>query len=69
MRAGFELFQGYYFAKPQVLTSRRNTPSREALLRLLVLLSGEPEIVELEAELKLSPNLVIQLLRLLNSSA
>lgn len=69
MRAGFELFQGYYFAKPQVLTSRRTTPSREALLRLLVLLSGEPETVELEAELKLSPNLVVQLLRLLNSSA
>jgi EAL and modified HD-GYP domain-containing signal transduction protein len=69
MRAGFELFQGYYFAKPQVLTSRRAAPSRGALLRLLVLLSGEPEIVELEAELKLSPALVIQLLRLLNSSA
>ncbi|WNC95082.1 EAL domain-containing protein [Paraburkholderia sp. FT54] len=69
MRAGFELFQGYYFAKPQVLTSRRAAPSRGALLRLLVLLSGDPEIVELEAELKLSPTLVIQLLRLLNSSA
>jgi c-di-GMP-related signal transduction protein len=69
MRAGFELFQGYHFAKPQVLTSRRLRPSREALLRLLVLLSGEPEIVELEAELKRNPNLVMQLLRLLNSSA
>jgi len=69
MRAGFELFQGYYFAKPQVLTSRRNTPSRNALLRLMVLLSGEPGIVELEAELKRIPNLVVQLLRLLDSSA
>jgi EAL and modified HD-GYP domain-containing signal transduction protein len=69
MRAGFELFQGYHFAKPQVLTSRRITPSRDALLRMLVLLSGEPWIVELEAELKRIPNLVIQLLRLLGSSA
>ncbi|MBP0605736.1 MULTISPECIES: EAL and HDOD domain-containing protein [Burkholderia] len=69
MQAGFELFQGYYFAKPQVLTSRRVTPSRDALLRLLVLLGGEPEIVELEAELKRIPNLVIPLLMLLNSSA
>ncbi|MGF6610771.1 c-di-GMP-related signal transduction protein [Paraburkholderia sp. WSM4175] len=69
MRAGFELFQGYYFAKPQTLTSRRIRPSREALLRLLVLLSEEPEIAELEAELKLNPHLVMQLLRLLNSSA
>ncbi len=69
MRAGFELFQGYHFAKPQVLTSRRITPSCEALLRLLVLLSGEAEIVELETELKRHPTIVIQLLRLLNSSA
>ena len=69
MRAGFELFQGYHFAKPQVLTSQRITPSRDALLRLMVLLGGEPEIVELEAELKRIPNLVLQLLRLLHSSA
>ncbi|CAB3786170.1 Cyclic di-GMP phosphodiesterase CdgJ [Paraburkholderia ultramafica] len=69
MRAGFELFQGYHFAKPQVLTSRRITPSRDALLRLMVLLSGEPGILELEAELKRIPNLVVQLLRLLQSSA
>jgi len=69
MRAGFELFQGYHFARPQVLTSRRIASSRDALLRLLVLLSDEPEIDELEVELKRIPNLVIQLLRLLNSSA
>jgi c-di-GMP-related signal transduction protein len=69
MRAGVELFQGYYYAKPQTLTSRRITPSREALLRMLALLSGEPEIAELEAELKLNPNLMMQLLRLLNSGA
>jgi c-di-GMP-related signal transduction protein len=69
MHAGFELFQGYHFAKPQMLTSRRITPSRDALLRLMVLLSGEHEIEELEAELKRIPNLVIQLLRLLHSSA
>jgi c-di-GMP-related signal transduction protein len=69
MRAGFELFQGYHFAKPQMLTSRRITSSREALVRLLVLLSGEPEMGELEAELKRNPKLVMQLLRLLSSSA
>ena len=69
MRAGFELFQGYHFAKPQVLTSRRIAPSRDALLRLMVLLNREPGIVELEAELKRIPSLVVQLLRLLQSSA
>jgi len=69
MRAGFELFQGYHFAKPQVLTSRRVTPSRDALLRLMVVLNGEAGIVELEAELKRIPSLVVQLLRLLKSTA
>ena len=69
MRAGFELFQGYYFAKPQVLTSRRITPAREALLRLMVLLGSDPGIDELETELKQIPNVMIQLLRLLHSGA
>jgi c-di-GMP-related signal transduction protein len=66
---GFDMFQGYFFARPQVLSSRRTNPSRRALLRLLGLLSGDPEIAELETELKRNPNLVMQLLRLVNSSA
>jgi c-di-GMP-related signal transduction protein len=66
---GFELFQGYFFARPQVLATRRSNPSRAALLRLLSVLSGEPGIIQLEAELKRNPNVVVQLLRLANSSA
>ena len=68
-KLGFDLFQGYFFARPQVLVTRRSNPSRTALLRLLGVLSGEPDISELEAELKLNPNVVVQLLRLANSSA
>jgi len=66
---GFDLFQGYYFAKPQVLRSRRASSSAQALLRLLTLLAREPAVSELEIELKLNPNLVVQILRLINSSA
>jgi c-di-GMP-related signal transduction protein len=66
---GFDLFQGYYFAKPQILSSRRASSSAHALLRLLSLLSKEPTVTELESELKLNPNLVVQILRLINSSA
>jgi len=69
LQLGFDLFQGYYFAKPQVLTSRRASSSRQALLRLLGLLATDPTLAELENELKLSPNLVVQVLRLINSSA
>ncbi|WP_287190561.1 EAL domain-containing protein [Paraburkholderia sp.] len=66
---GFDLFQGYFFARPQVLAAPRPQSSREALLRLLALLSREPDINEIEDELKRNPNVVVQLLRLANSSA
>ncbi|MEX3934985.1 EAL and HDOD domain-containing protein [Paraburkholderia phymatum] len=66
---GFHLFQGYFFARPQVLSTRRNRSSRTSLLRLLALLARDAVIVELEDELKRNPNVVMQLLRLVNSSA
>ncbi|TKC86768.1 EAL domain-containing protein [Trinickia terrae] len=66
---GFDMFQGYYFARPQVLTARRTDPSRRSLLRMLALLAGDAQLTELEAELKLNPEVVVQLLRLVNSSA
>jgi c-di-GMP-related signal transduction protein len=66
---GFHLFQGYFFARPQVLTAPRNRSSRQALLRLLALLARDAGIFELEAELKCNPSVVVQLLRLVNSSA
>ncbi|CAG4919369.1 hypothetical protein R54767_04601 [Paraburkholderia gardini] len=66
---GFDLFQGYFFARPQVLAAPRPRSSREALLRLLALLSREPDINEIEDELKRNPGVVVQLLRLANSSA
>ncbi len=66
---GFDLFQGYFFARPQVLSAPRNRSPRPGLLRLLALLSRDAGILELEAELKLNPSVVVQLLRLVNSSA
>jgi len=66
---GFDLFQGYYFAKPEVLSSRRANASHMALLRLQALLQADPGIHELEVELKLNPTVVMHLMRLVNSSA
>jgi len=41
---GYELFQGYYFARPSVLTGRRLSRAEDALMRLLrQLLGGEKE--------------------------
>ncbi|MDE1184581.1 EAL domain-containing protein [Paraburkholderia sp.] len=66
---GFDLFQGYFFARPQVLVAPKSRSSRPSLLRLLALLAADADIVALEAELKRNPNVVVQLLRLVNSSA
>jgi EAL and modified HD-GYP domain-containing signal transduction protein len=41
---GYELFQGYYFARPSVLTGRRLSRAEDALMRLLrQLVGGEKE--------------------------
>lgn len=63
----FDLFQGYFFARGSKLSARRITAPRQALLNLLRLLSADPSVVQLEAELKLNPVLVMHLMRLANS--
>lgn len=68
LQLGCDLFQGYYFAKPQLLASRRSPTSLDALLRLMRLLTREPEVAELERELKNTPAFVVQLLRLVNAA-
>jgi c-di-GMP-related signal transduction protein len=65
---GFDRFQGYYFAKPQDGARHASAP-RQALLSLLRLLASEPTVMQLEAELKLNPVLVMHLMRLANSSS
>jgi c-di-GMP-related signal transduction protein len=66
---GFDLFQGYFFARPQVLSARRSDPSRQSLLSVLALIASDAPLPELEAELKRNPDVVLQLLKLVNSIA
>ncbi|WP_027796477.1 EAL and HDOD domain-containing protein [Paraburkholderia acidipaludis] len=66
---GCELFQGYFFARPQVLRAPRVRTSRLALVRLLALVASDVGVAELERELRNHPGVVVQLLRLVNSSA
>ncbi|WP_168793365.1 EAL and HDOD domain-containing protein [Paraburkholderia aromaticivorans] len=65
---GFDRFQGYFFARVQTSATRRVSAPRHALLNLLQLLSGDPTVAQLEAELKLNPVLVMHLMKLANSS-
>ncbi|GAB4294630.1 MAG: EAL domain-containing protein [Desulfuromonadia bacterium] len=64
---GFELFQGYYFAVPTVLTHSKVDISSMTLLKLFNQLLKEMEIREIEETFKQSPALTYNLLRLVNS--
>ncbi len=66
---GIKLFQGYHFARPQIIMGKRAKPAKLALLRLLSLALNDAETREIEDEFKRHPNLAINLLRLVNSVA
>lgn len=69
LELGFDLFQGYYFAKPQVLSGKKLNHSELTLMRLMALLLDDAETTELEAVLKQEPGLIMNLMRLTNSVA
>lgn len=66
---GFDLFQGYYFARPTIIAGKKLDHSQLALLRLTALLMEDADTVELEKVFKQEPGLTVNLLRLTNSVA
>jgi EAL and modified HD-GYP domain-containing signal transduction protein len=67
MKLGFDLFQGYYFAKPTILSGSKPQPSQLALLHLLGLINSNADNSDIEMAFKHSPDLTINLLKLVNS--
>lgn len=65
---GFELFQGYYFAKPAIVSGRKLAHSELTLIRLLGLIMTEAETTELEVVFKQEPALMLNLMKLSNSA-
>lgn len=64
---GFDLFRGYFFARPVVLQGRRADPSRTVLLHLLQQSMSDVENAAIEATFKQAPELSYKLMRLVNS--
>lgn len=66
---GFELFQGFFFAKPDTLRSRAHLVDRSSLLRLMARLQ-EPDATpeDLEQVIAGDPVLSLKLVRFLNSA-
>lgn len=68
-KSGFELFQGYFFSRPQVLRARRVPSSVADVMRVLQLIEAEAGTSALARELARLPALTTRLLRLVNASA
>lgn len=64
---GFHYFQGYYFARPSILSTRSLTASESTLLRLLGLVMTDADTAEMEPLIKHEPALLVNLMRLSNS--
>ncbi len=64
---GFELFQGYYFAKPVIVEGRKLDASTLGLLNLIKMLAQDADAAALDAAFRAEPALVINLLHLTNS--
>ncbi|MFZ4534671.1 EAL and HDOD domain-containing protein [Propionivibrio sp.] len=66
-KIGFRLFQGHFFAHPEIVSGRRLSASQAGLIQLINLASGDSETVRIEEGIKHEPALAINLLRIVNS--
>jgi c-di-GMP phosphodiesterase len=67
---GYELFQGYFFCKPEIVTGREIPSSASCSLHdIAALTRADATFEEIEAIVTRDPGLTLRLLRLLNSAA
>jgi len=66
---GYQLFQGYYFARPTVITGKRLSHAESAIMRLLGLVLVNADTPEIGQVFRENPDLSLTLLRLMNSGA
>lgn len=66
---GFDLFQGYFFARPMILAQNRIDVGKITMLQLMEQVMAEQELSEIEETFKHNPGLTYNLLRLVNSVA
>jgi len=64
IRLGYELFQGYYFARPSVITGKRLTDADTALVQLLRVVLNNDDAAGVDAVLRDHPQLAASLSRL-----
>ncbi|VUZ24811.1 Cyclic di-GMP phosphodiesterase CdgJ [uncultured Comamonas sp.] len=65
---GVKLFQGYWFAKPDVVQAKTVRPNQAVIMQLLNLVRNQGSTSEIEDLLKKDPALSFNLLRFINSA-
>jgi len=69
MELGFEYFQGYYFARPVILSGKKISPSQLSVLHLLELIDSDASHQDIERSVKHDALITLNLLRLVNTPA
>ena len=67
--SGFQLFQGHFFAHPEVVSGRRLTASQATLIQLINLAARDADTARIEESIKHDPALAVNLLSIVNSVA
>ncbi len=69
MELGFEYFQGFYFARPAILSGKKIAPSELTIVRLLELINSDADNRAIEKAVKRDALISLNLLRLVNTPA
>lgn len=64
---GFDYFQGYYFARPVVISGRKLSPAQLAVTELMALVTSDVDNIVIERAVKKDVTLALNLLRLVNT--
>lgn len=65
---GFDYYQGYFFEKPTIVEGKKIDSSKATVVKLLRMIQGGSELVEVSDEISKSPELSINLLKYINSA-
>jgi c-di-GMP phosphodiesterase len=66
---GFQYYQGYFFAKPEILHGKRMDPQAAGIMELVRLLHKQEEMQTLVHAFERYPEIVVNLLRFVNSAS
>ncbi|MFP4487163.1 MAG: EAL and HDOD domain-containing protein [Campylobacterales bacterium] len=66
---GFKYFQGFFFSKPEIIEGKKIDPNRLSIMNLIQSLQTDMGIEQIVDEFSKNPQLTVNLLKYMNSSA